>query len=209
MFTDEPLLNTRLAPKGAGGGLAATIPSGMRAVAIPVNDIAGVAGFVVPGMHVDILISGRPPGAASAESGTLTKTLLQNIGVLSAGQNIQKDSEGKPVSVPVVNVLVTPQQAEVLSLASSETRIQLVLRNPLDTQDAKTEGVAMSSLFPGAQPKQPPPSPRASPRPKLAAAPQAALPVPAPAPAAEPTGFIIEVLHGSKRAKAEFKGNVE
>src|SRR5205814_5370184 len=90
IYANEPILETRLAPKGAGGGLASIIPPGMRAVAIRVNDIVGVAGFVLPGMHVDILISGNPPGQAQA--GTLTKTLLQNIEVLSAGQNIQKDA---------------------------------------------------------------------------------------------------------------------
>src|SRR6266851_4260606 len=89
----EPIFESRIAPKGAGAGLAATIPSGMRAVAVRVNDITGVAGFVTPGMHVDILIAGNPPGAGT-NTGTISKTLLQNIEVLSAGQNIQKDVEG-------------------------------------------------------------------------------------------------------------------
>ena len=115
----------RIAAKGAGAGMAATIPTGMRAVAVRVNDIVGVAGFVTPGTHVDILIAGNPPGN-SQQVGTLTKTLLQNVEVLSAGQNIQKDAEGKPVSVGVVNMLVTPERAEILSLASNETRIKLI-----------------------------------------------------------------------------------
>src|SRR5579863_3500496 len=132
IYEGEPILDSRLASRGAGAGLAATIPRGMRAVAVRVNDVVGVAGFVVPGMRVDILIAGNPPGA-QGNLGTQTKTLLQNIEVLSAGQNIQKDSEGKPVSVQVVNLLVTHEQAEILSLASNETRIQLILRNPLDT----------------------------------------------------------------------------
>ena len=80
----------------------------MRAVAIRVNEIVGVAGFAVPGMRVDVLISGTPPGAAAL--GGVTKTLLQNVQVLSAGQNFQKDAEGKPVSVQVVNLLVTPRR---------------------------------------------------------------------------------------------------
>ena len=79
----------------------------------------------------------------------MTKTLLQNMEVLSAGQDMQKDAEGKPVSVPVVNLLVTPEQAEILSLASNEMRIQLVLRNPLDTQTVTTPGTAVSNLFTG------------------------------------------------------------
>jgi pilus assembly protein CpaB len=122
----------------------------MRAVAIRVNEIADVAGFAVPGMRVDVLVSGSPPGAAAL--GGVTKTILQDVQVLSAGQNFQKDAEGKPVSVPVVNLLVTPEQAEMLSLASTQTSIQLVLRNPLDTDIAKTTGSAVAQLFhPGAR----------------------------------------------------------
>src|SRR5438552_10299836 len=98
IYEGEPILETRLATKGAGAGMAATIPPGMRAVAVRVNEVVGVAGFVVPGMRVDVLIAGNPPGTNNAGLGTLTKTLLQNIEVLSAGQNIQKDTEGKPVS---------------------------------------------------------------------------------------------------------------
>jgi pilus assembly protein CpaB len=147
-YEGEPILENRLAAKGAGAGLAATIPQGMRAVTIRVNDVVGVSGFVRPGMRVDVLIAGNPPGQPN-NLGTVTKTLLQNMEVLSAGQDIQKDAEGKPVSVPVVNLLVTPEQAEILSLASNETRIQLVLRNPLDTQTVKTPGTAVANLFSG------------------------------------------------------------
>ena len=94
IYAKEPIIESRLAPKGAGGGLAAMIPSGMRAVAVRVNEVVGVAGFVVPGMHVDILISGNTPGG-DGNLGTLTKTLLQNIEVLSAGQDFKKDNEGQ------------------------------------------------------------------------------------------------------------------
>src|SRR5262245_20166500 len=121
LYEGEPILESRLAPSGSGGGLAATIRPGMRACAVRVNDVVGVGGFVVPGMRVDVLISGNTPGPRSAE-GPKVKTLLQNIEVLSAGTNFQKDAEGKPVQVPVVNLLVTPEQAEVLSLAGNETR---------------------------------------------------------------------------------------
>src|SRR5258708_17112746 len=145
----EPIVDSRLAPRGAGAGLAATIPPGMRAVAVHVNDVVGVAGFVVAGMRVDLLIAGSPPGGGG-NSGIVEKTLLQNIQVLSDGQNIQKDTEGKPVSVPVVTVLVTPEQAEILSLASNETRIQLVLRNPIDKQTSKTPATTAANRFSGA-----------------------------------------------------------
>src|SRR6185295_8465397 len=100
IYDGEPILESRLALKGAGAGLASTIPAGMRAVAVRVNEVVGVSGFVAPGMRVDVLISGTPPGAATNQ-GTLSKTLLQYIEVLSAGQNFQKDAEGKAVQVQV------------------------------------------------------------------------------------------------------------
>ena len=136
IYANEPVTASRLGDKGAGGGLAATIPPGMRAVAIRVNEIVGVAGFVVAGTHVDVLVSGNSadPGGVS---GNATRTLLQNISVLSAGQDFKKDTEGKPVTVQVVNLLVTPEQAEMLSLAGSQMTVQLVLRNPLDTNDCR------------------------------------------------------------------------
>ena len=154
IYEGEPIMDSRLAANGAGAGLAATIPTGMRAVAVRVNDIVGVAGFVLPGMHVDVLIAGLPPNSPVG-NGPEVKTVLQNIEVLSAGQNYQKDAEGKPVVVPVVNLLVTPEQAEILSLASNETRIQLVLRNPLDTQSPKTPGVSVAGLFSSGKPLAP------------------------------------------------------
>lgn len=207
IYEGEPVLDGRLAPRGAGAGLAATIPVGMRAVAIRVNDIVGVAGFVVPGMRVDVLIAGNPPGG-NGNLGTQTKTLLQNMEVLSAGQNIQKDAEGKPVSVPVVNMLVTPEQAEILSLASNETRIQLILRNPMDNDTAKTPGTAIANLFngnrglPEAAKPSPPPKPRL--QPVASAAPKpVAVQVPESAKVVIPLS--VEVITGSSRAETKFK----
>src|SRR3954454_11465521 len=165
IFAKEPLIESRLAPKGAGGGLAAMIPSGMRAVAVRVNEVVGVAGFVVPGMHVDILISGNTPGG-DGNLGTLTKTLLQNIEVLSAGQDFKKDNEGKPIMVQVVNLLVTPEQAEQLSLASNQTTIQLILRNPLDHEISKRAGTALRNLFTGGRPLLAERAPEQPPRPR-------------------------------------------
>ena len=116
MYEGEPILADRLAAAGSGGGLAAIIPPGMRASAVRVDDVVGLAGFVTPGMRVDVLMSGIPPGGNPGE-GPRVNTLLQNIQVLSAGENLQKDSEGKPHPVQVVNLLVTPEQAEKLTLA--------------------------------------------------------------------------------------------
>jgi len=142
----EPILDSQLAGLGSGGGLAPTIPQGMRACAVRVDEVVGVAGFVTPGMRVDVLASGNPPGDGASQ-GVVTETILQNIQVLSAGTDIQRDAEGKPQQVQVVNLLVTPDQAELLSLAANSLKIQLVLRNPLDTQVVKVPATAMSNLF--------------------------------------------------------------
>ena len=205
IYEGEPILDSRLAPRGAGAGLAATIPRGMRAVAVRVNDVVGVAGFVVPGMRVDILIAGNPPGA-QGNLGTQTKTLLQNIEVLSAGQNIQKDSEGKPVSVQVVNLLVTPEQAEILSLASNETRIQLILRNPLDTDTVKTPGTAIANLFSGAK-SLPEPAKEAPPKPRVQKVVSSPKPVQVQIPEASKVviPLTVEVITGTSRAETKFQ----
>ena len=146
MYQGEPVIDTRLAPVGSGGGLAATIPQGMRACAVKVDQVVGVAGFVTPGMRVDVMVSGVPPGQQDATEGQVTRTVLQNIQVLSAGTDITKDAEGKPQQVQVVNLLVDPADAQVLSLASNQ-KIQLVLRNPLDTKVETVDRAATSQLF--------------------------------------------------------------
>ena len=186
LYQGEPILESRLAPKGSGGGLAATIRQGMRACAVKVDEVVGVAGFVTPGMRVDVLISGDPPGPPNPKEGTKVKTLLQNIEVLSAGTDIQKDAEGKPQQVHVVNLLVSPEQAEVLSLASNHTQIQLVLRNPLDTNVSEVPGSAMANLFAG------PDSPvKGNGKFKFARKPA-------------PQYISIEVLHGTQRVTQKF-----
>jgi pilus assembly protein CpaB len=197
----EPIADSRLAPVGAGGGLAATIPPGMRAVAVRADQIIGVAGFVVPGMRVDVLISGNPPGAAGT-SGPRVRTLLQNVEVLSAGQNYQRDAAGKPVVVPVVNLLVTPEQAEIVSLANAETRIQFVLRNPLDTKSADVTGTGVANLF-GAAPAPPPSEHKAAPAPRttIAAVKPPAKVEPPPPP---PPPIRIEVINGPQKSEASF-----
>jgi pilus assembly protein CpaB len=187
LYQGEPILENRLAAKGSGGGLAATIRQGMRALAVKVDDVVGVAGFVTPGMRVDVLISGNPPGPVNPAEGTKVRTLLQNIQVLSAGTDIQKDAEGKPQQVQVVNLLVTPAQAELLSLASNQTHIQLVLRNPLDTQTDQPPGTVLANLF-----KDP-----NAPRPKPLVPGQKALPPPSRV-------YLVEVFTGSKRTEEKF-----
>ncbi len=211
IYNGEPLLETRLAAKGAGAGLAATIPTGKRAVAIPVNDVTAVAGFANVGARVDVLILGNPPNAPPT-LGTQTKTLLQNMEVLSAGQEIRKDAEGKPISVPVVNLLVTPEEAEILSLATNAAGIRLVLRNPLDNEKATPPGTAMSKLWAG---QQLAPPPRVDAQRKLVAAVRP--PSPPPPVKAQltekqkaeekkpPPPVVVEVIHGVNKVEAKFE----
>ncbi len=194
LYQGEPILESRLAAVGSGGGLAATIPQGMRACAIKVDDVVGVAGFVTPGMRVDVLISGNPPGPVNVADGPKVKTLLQDIEVLSAGTDIQKDAEGKPQQVQVVNLLVTPDQAEILSLASNQTHIQLVLRNPLDVKDTQTPGTVVGNLFADANAK-----------PKVKPAVMSRVPLPKPAPSV----YLIEVFNGTKRSEEKFGSGEE
>lgn len=205
IYQGEAVLDSRLAAKGAGAGLAAIIPQGMRAVAVRMNDVAGISGFATPGQHVDVLIAGNPPGGNGA-LGTETKTLLQNIEILSAGQSIQKDAEGKPVSVGVINLLVTPEQAEIMSLASNEARIQLVLRNPTDREEVKTPGTALAYLFKGGSP--PPPDKSGTPRAVKRAPPPPPPPPPAaapPKPPPPPPPITVEVFHGSRKTESKFQ----
>ncbi len=143
ILAEEPMLEGRLALRGTGVGLAPIIPAGMRAVTVRVNDVVGVAGFVLPGMRVDVMITGHPPGNPT----TVTKTVLQNITVLSAGQNMQSDATGKPVDAPSVTMLVTLPQAELLTLAGNEGRIQLVLRNGGDQVVEDTKGTSLIQLY--------------------------------------------------------------
>ncbi len=164
ILMDEPVLEGRLAARGSGLGLAPIIPPGLRAVSVRVNDVVGVAGFVLPGMRVDVLVTGRPPNY----NGTITTTVLQNIVVLSAGQTLQPESRGQAINTPVVTLLVTPEQAETLTLAGSEGHIQLVLRNGADQATGKTPGRETAELF-GFRKHKPEVSEKAAvPRPRLA-----------------------------------------
>ena len=196
---DTPFFEGTLAGKGEGAGFATIIPKGMRAFTIKVNEVVGVAGFAVAGMHVDVLVAGTPPNPGQQAGGSVSRTLLQNITVLSAGQNYQKDAEGKPVMVQVVNVLVTPAQAEILNLATDQ-RIQLVLRNPDDQVITETNGAATQNLFDGTRPMKPVVA-SAPPKPQKVVV--AATPAPAPvvAPPPPPKTSTIEVLAGGTRAQ--------
>jgi len=210
MVPNEPILATKLAAAGSGAGLMSTIPEGMRAVGVKVNDVIGVAGFVVPGSRVDLILSGSPNESGSVE---MAKVILENIQVLSAGQNVTNDDNGKPLNVQVVTLLVTPEQSEILALAQVDGRIQLGLRNPLDLEQKNPNAVRREHLFAGSSAPPPPAPPKATKpvvRPTVAKAvapppppPVAEPPKPVPV-AAVPTRKEIQVFSGNKMEKVQF-----
>jgi pilus assembly protein CpaB len=190
LVENEPILESKLAPKGTGAGLPPAIPKGMRAVSIRANEIIGVAGYVTVGTRVDVVLTATTPGAQES----ITKIVLQNVEVASAGQVIQKDPEGKPQTVTVVTLFVTPEDLEKLTSASSQGQFQLALRHPLDLEEAKTKGVQLTQLIRGGAPLPAPPVVRAPRR-----VPQV---VAAPPPVAPATN--IEVIKGEQRSTVKF-----
>lgn len=180
---NEPILEANLAPRAAGAGLPAAIPEGMRALSVAVNDVVGVAGFVTPGTMVDVLVTGQVPGASG---GAITRTVLENVRVMAAGQQIKQDRDGKPVKVPVVTLLVSPEDADVLTMASTEGKIQLALRNTIDTNVADPPAVRQAALFAGP----------AAPAPPRVHQHVAAAPPPAP--------YTVEVINGTKKEEKSF-----
>jgi pilus assembly protein CpaB len=151
---NEPMLDTKLATMEAGGGLPIVLAEGMRALSVRVDEVVSVAGFVVPGTRTDVLLTLQAGGATE----NTTKVILQNVQTLAAGQQVTRDKDGKPQTVTVITLLVTPEQAEKLTLASNQGKIQLALRNTLDTVTVKTDGAVVSGLL-GAARK---PGPRAN-----------------------------------------------
>jgi len=183
---NEPILEEKLAPRDAGGGLSVAIPEGMRAISVRVDDVVSVAGFVVPGSTVDVLVTGSTPNGDS-----VTRTPLQGLRVLAVGQKSEQDREGKPQTYTVVTLLVQPEEAEKLSMASTEGKIHLALRNTIDTKEANPPPVNRASLFAGAAP------PVAAP--KI----QRVSPPPAPKP---PETYVVDVIRGDKHESTSFTG---
>jgi pilus assembly protein CpaB len=145
LVKNEPLLPAKLASKEAGAGLPPIIPEGMRAVSVRVNEVVGVAGYVLPGTRVDVVCTASP---SSQPQDATSKVVLSNVQVLTAGTRLEQDQEkGKPMQVTVVTLLVYPDQAERLALASTEGKIQLALRNPLDQGAPETPGVKPAMLL--------------------------------------------------------------
>lgn len=140
-YANEPLLADKLADRDSGG-LPILIPEGMRALSVKVDEVVGVAGFVLPGTVVDVVSTVTPPGGSPT-----SRVILQNVRTLAAGQTIARDVEGEPMAVTVITLLVTPSDAEQLALASTQGRIQLALRNTLDQSPVDTEGSDIASLL--------------------------------------------------------------
>ena len=194
---NEPLTEARLASREAGAGLPPSIPTGMRAVSVKVNEVIGVAGFVVPGTRVDVMVT---LANRQQQQDSITRVVVSNAQVLTAGTRYDQENakEGKPIPSTVVTLLVTPDDGERIALAASEGHIMLTLRNPLDTAPTATTGVRTGGLF-GAPVEAPAPAP-AKPRATRPAAPVKPVQAePAAVPAAKP--YTVEAIRGAKRSQ--------
>ena len=203
----EPVTEARLAPEGTAGGLSAVIPEGYRAMTVKVDDVVGISGFVMPGTLVDVVVVIDPAEKAGMQD-PISKIVLQNIKVLANGQNIDKPADQREAnSVKAVTLLVTPEQAEKLALASSEGKLQLVMRNSIDQGDEQTNGINKRALL-GGERAQPVPeagalkSEQAAPLPK--ARPVRTEPKPAAAPAPAPPRASVEMIEGAKKRNVDF-----
>lgn len=188
---NEPILEAKLAPREAGAGLPATIPEGMRAVSVAVNQVIGVAGFVQPGTMVDVIAVGSPGGGGGGGN-MLSKTVLENVKVLAAGQQVTQDAQGKPHTVPVVTLLVSPEDADKLILASTQARIQLALRNTIDTKIVHPPSVLQAQLMAPTGGYAPRARRRRRIVPRRRVVPQA------------PPPYVVEVINGDKRETKTF-----
>ena len=179
----QPIFQRDLGVEGSGVGLAAKIPPGMRATAVRSNEIVGVAGFLYPGSRVDVLATYTLPGV----QGNLTQTVLQNVEVLTAGQTIEPDPQGKPQQVNVVTLLLSPEDSQKIQLASTQGTIQFVLRNGTDEKNVEVHPTKMDQL---AGIVKPPVAPR------IVKTPSKPLP--------QPPVYVLEVIEGSKRTVHKF-----
>jgi pilus assembly protein CpaB len=207
----EPITEARLAPEGTSAGLSAVIPEGYRAMTVKVDDAAGISGFITPGTLVDVVVV-IDPREGSGSQDPISKIVLQNIKVLANGQNIDEPKdERKATSVKAVTLQVTPEQAEKLALATSEGKLQLVMRNQIDQGDEQTPGVNKRTLLSGdAAVPAPEPGSLKSEQPAQQAATKSvrrSAPVakPAEAPAPQPTPRAsVEMIEGAKKRSVEF-----
>jgi pilus assembly protein CpaB len=195
IVANEPLTESKLAPLEAGGGLPPTITEGMRALSVKVNEVIGVAGYVVPGTRVDVIVT----LAARANNDSMTRVVVSDVEVLTAGTRMDaaKARDGQPISANVVTLLVTPEDAERIALAANEGSIMLTLRNPMDRAPTKTAGVRTGALL-GA--------PSAAPEVKATPTGRRVVRPPAPAaPPPEPKPYTVETIRAGAKKAEEIK----
>ena len=183
----EPILKRNLGLEGSGIGLSGRIPPGMRATAVRSNEIVGVAGFLYPGSHVDVLVTYTPPGGNNIP---VTETVLQDVEVLTAGQTTEPDPQGKPQTVNVVTLLLNPEDSQRLQLASMQGGIQFVLRSGVDQKSVNLKPTRLDQLVASEKPPVvvPPPTKKAPKRIEPS----------------RPTIYVLEVIQGTKRSVEKF-----
>ena len=210
MAPRDPITESRLAPEGTAGGLSAVIPEGYRAMTVKVDDVVGISGFIMPGTLVDVVVVIHPDDNNAQGQGPISKIVLQNIKVLANGQNIDKpESEREANSVKAVTLLVAPEQAEKLALASTEGKLQLVMRNSIDQGDEETLGVNKRVLLGGEHATSvPEPGSLKSERPAEAKPVRRvripAEPKPAPATTQQAPRASVEMIEGGKKRSVDF-----
>jgi pilus assembly protein CpaB len=194
---NEPITESKLAPLEAGAGLSPTIPQGMRALSVRVNEVVGVAGFTVPGTKVDVLVTMR------AGKDSMTKTVVNNVQVLTSGTAYDQDKakDGRPIQSTVVTLLVSPADGEKIALAQSQGEIMLALRNPLDVADAGTTGAQLGNIF--GPPAKAEPQPTQEKRPQVVRPRVALAPAAPPPPQTQP--YMVESIKGQKKTVEELK----
>jgi pilus assembly protein CpaB len=160
VLENEPITEGKLAPPLAGAGLPPVIHPGMRAMSVKVNEVIGVAGFVVPGARVDVIVTVRQ------DKGSMSRVVVSNVQVLTAGTRYDQGEakkDGKPIPTSVVTLMVPPADAERIALAASEGQIMLALRNPLDVDPTRTSGIRTAALLSAETPTGESASPAAAP----------------------------------------------
>lgn len=199
---NEPITESKLAPIESGAGLPPVIPPGMRAMSVRVDEVVGVAGFVVPGTRVDLVVTLR---GNSRIQESMSRTVVSNVLVLTAGTKFDQEQakDGKPQPSTVVTLAVSPTDAERIALASTEGAISLALRNPLDVAPTETEGILVGALMKGATPApKPAPAPRKA-RPAPATPVAVAAPIvvsPEPAVVPQPQ-YTVQTIRAAQRAE--------
>jgi len=199
----EPLLPGKLAARDAGNGLAALIPANMRAIAVRVDDVVGVAGFVHPDDRVDVIVTIHPAKPADAES--ISKVILQNVKVLAVGKELEVNDRNRNQANPatVATLLVNPEESEKLALSATEGRLMLTLRSWTDNQAVITQGMNASTLISDSSTKPREavvvaPPPRRAPMRVAPTAPVAAPPQPG-------HGNVVEILRGDRFEERKFE----